>query len=48
MKYEMWTLTKVAKLLQQPQYRLIELCENKVVVTDGADAEGRGSIITTT
>ena len=38
-----WTLTGIAKLLQQPQHRLIYLCEKGVIVPDGTDAEGRGS-----
>ena len=38
-----WTLTGIAKLLQQPQHRLIYLCEKDVIVPDGTDAEGRGS-----
>ena len=38
-----WTLTEIAKLLQQPQHRLIYLCEKDVIIPDGMDAEGRGS-----
>ena len=38
-----WTLTEIAKLLQQPQHRLIYLCEKDVINPDGMDAEGRGS-----
>ena len=38
-----WTLTGIAKLLQQPLHRLIYLCEKGVIVPDGTDAEGRGS-----
>lgn len=37
------TLTDIARLLNQPQHRLIYLCEKSVVVPDGADAKGRGS-----
>ena len=36
-------MTEIAKLLQQPQHRLIYLCEKNVVIPDGTDAEGRGS-----
>ena len=43
MKKEKWTLTKVAQLLQQPQHRLIYLCEKEVIVPDHSDAKGRGS-----
>lgn len=43
MKQEEWTLTEVAKLLQQPQHRLIYLCEKQVILPDKADAEGRGT-----
>ena len=43
MKKEEWTLTEVARLLQQPQHRLIYLCEKIVVVPDCSGAEGRGS-----
>ena len=38
-----WTLTEIAKLLNQPQHRLIYLCEKRVVIPDGSDARGRGS-----
>ena len=38
-----WTLTEFAKLLDQPQHRLIYLCEKKVIKPDGMDANGRGS-----
>ena len=37
------TLTEIARLLNQPQHRLIYLCEKSVVVPDGNDAKGRGS-----
>ena len=43
MKYEELTLTEIARLLNQPQHRLIYLCEKSVVVPDGSDAKGRGS-----
>ena len=38
-----WTLTQISSLLNQPQYRLIYLCEKKVIIPDGKDAKGRGS-----
>lgn len=38
-----WTLTEIARLLHQPQHRLIYLCEKGVIVPDFADAEGRGT-----
>ena len=38
-----WTLSEIAKLLQQPQHRLIYLCEKGVVTPEFADAHGRGS-----
>ncbi len=38
-----WTLTQISNLLDQPQYRLIYLCEKGVIVPDGSDAKGRGS-----
>jgi len=38
-----WTLTEAARLLQEPQHRLIYLCEKGVVEPDLQDAEGRGS-----
>ena len=38
-----WTLTEIAKLLNQPQHRLIYFCEKKVIKPDGKDASGRGS-----
>jgi DNA-binding transcriptional MerR regulator len=38
-----WTLTEAARLLREPQHRLIYLCEKGVVVPDFQDAEGRGS-----
>ena len=38
-----WTLPQAARLLGEPQHRLIYLCEKRVVVPDLADARGRGS-----
>lgn len=38
-----WTLTEAARLLGEPQHRLIYLCEKGVVQPDVQDAEGRGS-----
>lgn len=38
-----WTLTEAARLLGEPQHRLIYLCEKGVVQPDIQDAEGRGS-----
>ena len=38
-----WTLTRISRLLSQPQYRLIYLCEKGVIIPDGNDAKGRGS-----
>lgn len=38
-----WTLTEISKLLQQPQHRLIYLCEKNIIIPDGMDADGRGS-----
>jgi hypothetical protein len=38
-----WTLTEAARLLEEPQHRLIYLCEKGVVEPDLQDAEGRGS-----
>ena len=38
-----WTLTEIARLLNQPQHRLIYFCEKKVIKPDGKDASGRGS-----
>jgi DNA-binding transcriptional MerR regulator len=40
---DVWTLTQAARLLGEPQHRLIYLCEKGVVVPDFQDAEGRGS-----
>lgn len=42
-KPNVWTLTQAARLLDEPQHRLIYLCEKGVVVPDFQDAEGRGS-----
>ena len=38
-----WTLTEAARLLGEPQHRLIYLCEKGVVQPDLEDAQGRGS-----
>ena len=38
-----WTLTQIARLLDQPQHKLIYLCEKGVILPDGLDAKGRGS-----
>ena len=38
-----WTLSEAARLLGEPQHRLIYLCEKCVVQPDLQDAEGRGS-----
>jgi DNA-binding transcriptional MerR regulator len=38
-----WTLTQAARLLREPQHRLIYLCEKGVVEPDLQDARGRGS-----
>ena len=38
-----WTLSEAARLLEEPQHRLIYLCEKGVVQPDLQDAEGRGS-----
>jgi len=38
-----WTLTAAARLLEEPQHRLIYLCEKSVVEPDLEDAGGRGS-----
>ena len=43
MKENQLTLTEIAKKLQEPQHRLIYLCEKGVIVPDGSDAKGRGS-----
>ncbi len=40
---EEWTLSEAARLLGQPQHRLIYLCEKKVVVPDLGEARGRGT-----
>jgi hypothetical protein len=42
-KPDVWTLTQAARLLGEPQHRLIYLCEKGVVVPDFQAAEGRGS-----
>ena len=38
-----WTLTETARLLGEPQHRLIYFCEKGVVRPDVEDARGRGS-----
>ncbi len=38
-----WTLSEVARLVGQPQHRLIHLCEKGVVRADFKEAKGRGS-----
>lgn len=38
-----WTLSEAARLLGQPQHRLIYLCEKAVIVPDVSNAKGRGS-----
>jgi hypothetical protein len=42
-KPDVWTLTQAARILEEPQHRLIYLCEKDAVVPDFQDAEGRGS-----
>lgn len=37
------TLTKISRVLNEPQHRLIYLCEKGVIIPDGSDAKGRGS-----
>jgi len=37
------SLTEIARLLGEPQHRLIYLCEKGVVVPGHGDASGRGS-----
>ena len=38
-----WTMTQAARMLGQPQHRLIYLCEKGVVEPDLRSAEGRGT-----
>ena len=38
-----WTLTEAARLLGEPQHRLIYLCEKGVIKPDFQEADGRGS-----
>jgi DNA-binding transcriptional MerR regulator len=38
-----WSLSEAARLLRQPQHKLIYLCEKGVIVPDLAKARGRGS-----
>ena len=37
------TLTEISRVLNEPQHRLIYLCEKGVIIPDGSDAKGRGS-----
>ena len=37
------TLTDISRVLDEPQHRLIYLCEKGVIIPDGSDAKGRGS-----
>ena len=43
MRKNEWTLTEIARLLKQPQHRLIYFCEKNVIKPAGKDASGRGS-----
>src|SRR5574341_508704 len=38
-----WTLSEAARLLDEPQHRLIYLCEKGVIVPQFGNAKGRGS-----
>jgi hypothetical protein len=38
-----WALSQAARILGEPQHRLIYLCEKQVIVPDFAQARGRGS-----
>ena len=38
-----WTLTEIARSLNQPQHRLIYLCEIGVIIPEFSDAQGRGT-----
>ena len=38
-----WSLSEAARLLGEPQHRLIYLCEKRVIVPDLGEARGRGS-----
>jgi DNA-binding transcriptional MerR regulator len=38
-----WTLSEAARVLREPQHRLIYLCEKGAVVPDLGEARGRGS-----
>ena len=38
-----WSLTEAARLLGEPQHRLIYMCEKDVIQADVQQAEGRGS-----
>jgi len=38
-----WSLSEAARMLGEPQHRLIYLCEKGVVIPDFGEAKGRGS-----
>ena len=42
-KHSRWGLTQAARALNQPQHRLIYLCDRRVVRPDFEQADGRGS-----
>ena len=42
-RHENWTLTQAARVVDQPQHKLIYLCQQGVVRPDLEDAKGRGS-----
>ena len=42
-RQDTWSLTQAARVLNQPQHRLIYLCDQGVVRPDFEDARGRGS-----
>jgi DNA-binding transcriptional MerR regulator len=42
-KHVEWTLTEAARVLDEPQHRLIYLCEKGVIQPDFQEADGRGS-----
>ena len=42
-RHDRWSLTQAARTLDQPQHRLIYLCEQRVVRPDFEQADGRGS-----
>jgi len=41
-KPDVWTLTQAARVLDEPQHRLIYLWEKGVIEPDSQDAKGRG------